>query len=42
MFPLKWPRTYIVVGVKDAVRDEVLLFMQRMIESKIPAKCFLY
>lgn len=29
-FPLEWPRTFMMLGDKDLVRDESLLFMQRM------------
>jgi len=41
-FPLKWPKTYITVGMKDPLRDESLLLMQRMTESNIDCKCYIF
>lgn len=41
-FPLGWPKTYLMLGAKDCVREESLLFMQKMEESNIAFKCLLY
>ncbi len=40
-FPLKWPTTYIEIGTDDALRDESLNLMQKMIESNVECKCTL-
>lgn len=41
-FPKKWPKTYITVGTKDPLRDESLLFMQKMTEAGIDCECRLF
>jgi acetyl esterase/lipase len=38
-FPKQWPRTIIIVGLKDPLRDECLLLMERMTKSGIDCEC---
>ena len=40
-FPLKWPKTYIHVGSHETMRDEALIFIQKLVESGIDCKCFI-
>lgn len=41
-FPKNWPKTFIMVGTKDPLRDESLILMQKMTESGIDCYCELY
>lgn len=41
-FPLKWPRTKIVVGEHDPLYDDSLKTMERMVKSGIDCHCEVY